>query len=150
MDEATVAAWISRYVHAWESNDPAAIGDLFAEDAAYFPRPDGEPWRGRDRIVAGWLERKDEPGSWSFRSEVLATVDDLAFVRGGTHYVEPPDRFQQPVGDPLRCGGSLRRVHRVVDGAGITISTQRSIHDSVTDGRAGCHPSRLPGSHTGA
>ena len=52
---------------------PAAIGDLFAEHALYHPAPDTEPWRDRDGIVAGWLERKDErePG---FRYEVLAVA----------------------------------------------------------------------------
>jgi uncharacterized protein (TIGR02246 family) len=88
--ESAVTAWVERYLRAWESNDPAAIGDLFAEHALYYPKPDTEPWRGRDGIVAGWLERKDEPGSWTFRYQVLAETADLAFVRGWTHYVEPP------------------------------------------------------------
>ena len=93
MDEPTVAAWVERYVQAWETNDPAAIGDLFAEDALYYPTPDREPWRGRDGIVASWLERKDEPGTWDFRFQVLAVATDLAFVRGWTRYVEPPSEF---------------------------------------------------------
>ncbi len=93
MDEATVAAWVERYVHVWETNDPSAIGDLFAEDALYYPTPDREPWRDRDGIVTGWLERKDEPGTWSFRYQVLAVAADVAFVRGWTHYVKPPSEF---------------------------------------------------------
>lgn len=90
MDETTVASWVERYVRAWETNEPADIGDLFSDDARCFPRPDEEPWSGRAAIVAGWLDRKDEPGSWSFRSQVLGTMGDLAFVRGWTHYVAPP------------------------------------------------------------
>jgi uncharacterized protein (TIGR02246 family) len=90
MDESSVASWVDRYARAWETNDPAAIGDLFAADARYYQRPDGEPWRGRAGIVAGWLEGQDEPGTWTFRHQVLATADDLAFVRGWTHYVDPP------------------------------------------------------------
>jgi uncharacterized protein (TIGR02246 family) len=90
MTTETVAAWVDRYVAAWESNDPAAIGGLFAENAAYRQRPDDEPWQGRDAIVATWLEVKDEPGTWAFRSDVLAATDDLAFVRGWTHYTNPP------------------------------------------------------------
>ena len=86
----SVAAWVERYVRAWESNDPAAIGDLFSNDARYAQRPDDVPWRDRDGIVAGWLENKDEPGDWTFRSEILATTGDLAFVRGWTHYTNPP------------------------------------------------------------
>ena len=68
MNAQSVAAWVDRYVAAWESNDPAAIGDLFAEHATYRQRPDDEPWQGRDGIVAGWLENKDDPGDWTFRS----------------------------------------------------------------------------------
>ena len=81
MDESTVAAWVERYVRAWETNDPAAIGDLFAEHALYCPAPDTEPWRDRDGIVDGWLERKDEPGTWGFRYQVLAPTADVAFGR---------------------------------------------------------------------
>lgn len=93
MDETTVSSWVDRYESAWESNDPAAIGGLFAEDAVYAQRPDEEPWRGREGIVAGWLEHKDEPGSWTFRYQVLAVAGDLAFVRGWTHYVDPPTDY---------------------------------------------------------
>ncbi len=91
MNAESTAAWVERYVATWESNDPAAIGDLFAEDATYRQRPDDDPWQGRDGIIAGWLENKDDPGAWTFRSEVLAVADDLAFVRGWTHYTDPPD-----------------------------------------------------------
>jgi hypothetical protein len=93
LPEAAVTAWVDRYVRAWESNGPTAIGDLFAEQALYYPAPDTEPWRDRDGIVAGWLERKDEPGTWDFRYQLLAVTADLAFVRGWTHYVEPPTDF---------------------------------------------------------
>ena len=93
MDEPTVAAWVEHYVRAWETNDPTAIGDLFAEHALYYPTPDTEPWRDRSGIIAGWLARKDEPGTWDFRYQVLAVSADLAFVRGWTHYVEPPSDF---------------------------------------------------------
>ena len=93
MDEPSVAAWVERYVRAWETNDSAEIGELFAEHARYYPEPDGEPWRDRGGIVSGWLGRKDEPGTWSFRSQTLAVAGDLAFVRGWTHYAEPPQDF---------------------------------------------------------
>jgi uncharacterized protein (TIGR02246 family) len=91
MDESGVTSWIERYQRAWETNDPAAIGEVFAEDARYYPTPDEEPWRGRAGIVASWLERKDEPGTWAFRYQILAVAGDLAFVRGWTHYDDPPD-----------------------------------------------------------
>ena len=52
MDESAVAAWIERYVRAWETNDPAAIGELFAEHARYYQGPDGEPWPATSRSCA--------------------------------------------------------------------------------------------------
>jgi ketosteroid isomerase-like protein len=93
MDAATVANWVGRYVLAWESNDPAAIGGLFATNATYRQRPSDEPWQGREAIIARWLEIKDDPGSWTFRHDVLATAGDLAFVRGWTHYTNPPTDY---------------------------------------------------------
>lgn len=77
---------MERYVQAWASNDPAEIGALFTDDGRYFTAPHREPWRGRQGIVQGWLDRKDGPGEWSFRYEILAICDDIGFVRGWTKY----------------------------------------------------------------
>ena len=93
VDVAAVEAWVERYVRAWESNEPAAIGALFTDDARYFTAPYREPWRGREEIVAGWLARKDEPGTWTFRHETLAVAGELGFVRGWTRYLNPPTDY---------------------------------------------------------
>jgi ketosteroid isomerase-like protein len=84
-----VTAWIGNYQVAWRTNDPGDIGNLFAEDAAYFPEPYGTPWRGRDEIVQKWLARKDEPDTWAFEWHPLIVTDDLAIIEGRTVY---PDR----------------------------------------------------------
>jgi uncharacterized protein (TIGR02246 family) len=84
-----VTAWIDDYRAAWSSNDPGRIAGLFAEDAVYFPEPFATPWRGRDEIVARWLDRKDEPGTWSFEWHPLVVTDDLAVIEAETVY---PDR----------------------------------------------------------
>jgi ketosteroid isomerase-like protein len=84
VDRSDVEAWVDRYVRAWGSNDPAEIGDLFTEGARYFTAPHRPPWEGRRNIVDGWLKRKDEPGEWGFRYEVLGVDGDLGFVRGWT------------------------------------------------------------------
>jgi hypothetical protein len=34
-----VRAWVNDYLQAWNSNDPATIGALFTEDAAYYTEP---------------------------------------------------------------------------------------------------------------
>jgi hypothetical protein len=92
VDRGHVEGWVERYVRAWGSNDPGEIGDLFTEDSRYYTAPYREPWSGREAIVEGWLDRKDEPGQWDFRYEVLGVSGDLAFVRGWTTYPtdDPP------------------------------------------------------------
>lgn len=85
-----VERWMDGYVRAWASNDPEDIGALVTDDARYLNEPWMEPLVGRDAIVADWLERKDEPGQYSFRYEPMAIAGNLAFVRGWTHYFEDP------------------------------------------------------------
>ena len=85
-----VAAWLDRYLAAWQSYDRDAIADLFAEDAAQRFRPSEEPAVGREAIVASWLdeERLDPPGSWEARYEPYAVEGDRAVVTGVTTYFE--------------------------------------------------------------
>ena len=71
MSHADVQAWLDVYVEAWHSYDPETIGDLFADDAtyAYHPYDEGdEIVKGREAIVANWLEEPDEPRTWEARS----------------------------------------------------------------------------------
>jgi hypothetical protein len=90
-----VERWVERYLRAWNSNDPQEIGALFAEEAEYYTAPYREPWRGRAEIVRRWLGRRDEPGTFHFRYEVLGTsalpdtLGGRGFVRGWTEYFEP-------------------------------------------------------------
>jgi ketosteroid isomerase-like protein len=86
MDGGRVERWLEGYVRAWGSNDPEEIGALFTDDARYWTAPFREPWTARRGIVEGWLDRKDEPGQWEFRHQILAVAEDLAFVRGRTTY----------------------------------------------------------------
>jgi len=87
-----VRGWLDSYLRAWASNEPDDIRALFTEDAVYNGRPhDPEAWRGREAIVAGWLEHRDEPGNWSFEAEVLAVDGDRAFVQAVTLYTDGPD-----------------------------------------------------------
>src|ERR671922_2168213 len=83
MERQEVEAWIEGYVRAWQTNEPDDIGRLFTEDARYYTAPYRAPWEGREGIVAGWLDRKDEPGGWSFRYEVLGEAGGPPLVRGG-------------------------------------------------------------------
>ena len=54
LDRDTASRWLEAYVRAWETYDPHAIGELFAEDATYAWHPWGagdQVARGRDAIV---------------------------------------------------------------------------------------------------
>jgi ketosteroid isomerase-like protein len=90
VDEASVARWLDAYVHAWTSYDPAAIGDLFSEDAVYRYHPWDEPTpshvRGRDAIVDSWLGDKDAPGSWSAEYRPWLVSDERAVAIGDSRY----------------------------------------------------------------
>jgi uncharacterized protein (TIGR02246 family) len=78
--------WLERYQAAWASDDPQQIGALFTEDATYAPRPFGEEWKGRDAIVANWIELGDSAIPWQFKGEVVAVEGDTGVVRGLTTY----------------------------------------------------------------
>jgi uncharacterized protein (TIGR02246 family) len=84
-----VTGWVEGYIRAWNSNDPEQIAALFAEDAAYYPAPFSEPWRGRDTIVTEWLAHRDEPGDTTFTWFPVTVSPDLSIVQGVTTY---PDR----------------------------------------------------------
>ena len=86
-----LTAWIDGYMRAWNSNDPDDIGALFTDDAAYYTAPFREPWRGRAGVVAGWLDRKDEPGETSFTWRPLVVTDDVSIIEGTTTY--PDETF---------------------------------------------------------
>ena len=49
MDRPVLQAWLDRYVQAWKSYDPDAIGALFGEDATYRYHP----YDGDDQVIRG-------------------------------------------------------------------------------------------------
>jgi ketosteroid isomerase-like protein len=86
MNKESLAAWLDRYVEAWKSYEPQAIGNLFTEDATYRFQPWGEPLAGRDAIVANWLKSPDAPGSWRAQYGPFAVDGDRAVATGWTDY----------------------------------------------------------------
>jgi hypothetical protein len=85
----SVQAWLDAYVEAWRTYDRDAIGDLFSADASYAFHPyDAEPLRGREAIVDGWLEERDEPGSWEASYRPLLIEADRAVATGETRYAD--------------------------------------------------------------
>jgi hypothetical protein len=67
-------------------------GKLFKDDALYLMARHREPWRGRDGIIAGWLDHRDEPAAGPFGMSSSRFAGDLAFVRRWTDYSDG-DRF---------------------------------------------------------
>ena len=89
MDEAAVAKWLDDYVTAWRTYDADAIGSLFSDDAVYrfHPWDEGDDAvRGREAIVANWLEEPDAPGTWSAAYEPWLVAGDRAVATGVTRY----------------------------------------------------------------
>ena len=84
----TAADWIEGYKKAWASNAPDDIRALFTDDAVYYTEPWTEPWRGADGVVAGWLDRKDDPGNHTFEWSPLVVTDDVWVVQGETVYTD--------------------------------------------------------------
>ena len=89
LTHATVAAWLNAYSAAWRTYDPAAIGNLFSADAIYRYSDWSEPVRGREAIVASWLEQPDTPpGSYAGAYEPIAVDGDGAVAKGRSRYYE--------------------------------------------------------------
>jgi len=83
-------AWVAAYVHAWRTNDPVDIEQLFTVDAEQHEWPYETHWIGRDAIVAGWQQRGPwQEGGWSFDDwSVLSVNGDTFAVDGVGEYVE--------------------------------------------------------------
>lgn len=101
-----VQGWLDRYVEAWRSYDPAAIGDLFSEDAEYRYHPWDEPIRGRAEIVRAWVSpdgdesQRDEPDTWDARYETHVVEGDRAVAVGWSRYFasgETPEKLYHNV-----------------------------------------------------
>jgi hypothetical protein len=84
--EAAARRWIEGYLRAWATNDEDDIRALFTGDARY----QTEPWvpaiEGQDAIVAAWLERRDDPGTYAFEGEVSGVDDRTFFYTAVTRY----------------------------------------------------------------
>jgi SnoaL-like domain len=88
LDHAAFQDWLDRYVAAWKSYDPTAIGDLWSADAEYRYHPEDEPVKGRDAIVASWLDSPDETGRYDAQYEPLAIDGENHVASGWSRYYD--------------------------------------------------------------
>lgn len=129
MDYAAVQEWLDRYIAAWETYDPDAIGALFAEDVSYSYHPGDDPVVGRAAVVASWLgesgsedaSSRDEPGTYSATYEPIAIDGDVVVATGVSTYYQHPggpvDRvydncFVMRFDDQGRCRSFIEYYHR--------------------------------------
>ena len=102
IDHGTVTEWLNAYVEAWKSYDPEAIGNLFAAGATYSYSPfDEEPIRGRDAIVANWIEYQDAPGTYDAHYEPIAVDGNIAVANGRSRYFEADGKTLRRVFDNI-------------------------------------------------
>lgn len=79
------AAWLDRYIAAWRSGDPEAIGDLFSEDVVYSQNGGQTSISGREAVVADWLEAvSTSDAEWEASYEPLAIEDQVHVAVGST------------------------------------------------------------------
>ena len=98
MDRDTAQAWLDRYVAAWLTYDPSAIGDLFTTDVSYRYHPVDEPTVGRDAVVASWLgegvtageSTRDAPGTYAASYTPFAVDCDRVVATGTSTYRDEP------------------------------------------------------------
>jgi hypothetical protein len=94
MDKAGFQDWLDRYVEAWKSYDPQAIGDLFSADVAYRYHPQDDGVRGRDAVVKDWTENKDDPGTYDAKYEPAAIDGDMHVARGASQYFDKEGKLR--------------------------------------------------------
>lgn len=84
-----VQRWLDAYIAAWRSNDAEDITALFSENAVYSYRPwesHEQTVRGRDAIVASWLEQPDDPDLWDAEYHPFVVEGNRAVAVGWSHY----------------------------------------------------------------
>ena len=86
--------WLQGYVDAWSSNDAAAIEALFTQDAAYYPEPYDEPYRGGAEIAAAWLAQPEDPWRWAANYVPLIVAGEVGVATGTTTYYAEDGRVE--------------------------------------------------------
>jgi hypothetical protein len=99
MDHSAAQDWLDRYIAAWKSYQPDAIGALFSDEVSYRYHPHDEPTVGREAVVASWLgdsdaegaSTRDEPGTYDASYSPVAVEGDVVVATGTSSYRETPD-----------------------------------------------------------
>jgi len=82
--------WLDAYGRAWETRDPQAAAQLFAEAATYQETPFDEPLRGRAAIVAYWSEVPRTQEQIRFGHKILSTKEHTGIAHWWASFVRLP------------------------------------------------------------
>jgi ketosteroid isomerase-like protein len=96
IDEVRIRDWLAAYRHAWSTDDPAEVAELFSADVRYFTAPYREPLVGTEAVTAYWIGEDEGGILWSFEYQVLAQEGDLFVVRAVTTYPEGTSEAEGP------------------------------------------------------
>src|SRR5580704_17313248 len=72
--------WLDSYGRAWESRNPQASADLFAEDGTYQVTPFLEPMCGKQAILEYWTHVAQTQQNIHLGYEILAVTPDLGIA----------------------------------------------------------------------
>ncbi len=90
MTEDDCKSWLERYRAAWETRDPAAVVELFSENALYQENPYHEPMRGRAAVGEYWENVRRTQDDVRFRSELLAVTLDTGIAHWWASFLRVP------------------------------------------------------------
>jgi hypothetical protein len=101
MDPGVFGRWLYAYGEAWETKDPEAAADLFAEDATYQETPFDEPMRGRAEIMEYWSGVTRSQDEVRFSYEILAASAGESIAHWDAYFV------RLATGTPVEIDGVL-------------------------------------------
>ena len=90
MNHTAFQSWLEAYGRAWESRDPAAAAELYADDGTYQVTPFVTPLRGRQAILEYWREVARTEENVHFGFEILATTPEYGLARWWASFVRVP------------------------------------------------------------
>jgi SnoaL-like domain len=75
-------SWLEQYKNAWESRNPGAVDELFAEDAVYCETPFVGKLTGIDAIRRYWEEgARDSQMNIKFSYDIIALKGNRGFAK---------------------------------------------------------------------
>jgi hypothetical protein len=82
--------WLHSYGQAWESRNPQAAADLYADDGTYQVTPFLEPMRGKPAIFEYWTHVAQTQQNIQFGYEILAVTPEHGIARWWASFVIVP------------------------------------------------------------